>query len=553
MWPSLGSSLRTRIALAAGLLFLFGIGLTTIFVTLILHDEMQAMLSKQQLTATDYIARDIDAKLKLRMDSLKRVADNFPIDLLAEPVQIQAWLEDRKAIHTLFPTGLMIVPANGGPPLADTPRLETRPKTFVDRDWFMAVTTTRQAVFSKPLVARATGQPAIVVAIPILDTDSTLKALLIGITPLATPGFLDLIQGTRPSKSGRYQLISPRHQSYALTSDAGQSVQPLPETGRDTVIDRALHGTRGISVMSDTPHGEELTAIVEIPQTGWLLIARSPTEEAFAPVRNSQRNSLLIAGLLALPMMIVLLAVLNRLLSPISRLAEQLHGMAEGSLPMQPLQAEGHDEIADVANSFNHLQSKLLEQENRLAEMAHHDTLTGLPNRHLINDRLESELKRIRRSHNGLSLLFMDLDGFKPVNDQYGHQVGDLLLCEVASRLLGTVRDMDTVARLGGDEFLILISDNISPKEAAERVAQSCIESLRQPIMIGLESIRIGVSIGISNVISEQASSTTPAMLMQQADSAMYRAKAAGRNCYAVFEPDLTPITPEKNDPDRTN
>ena len=161
---------------------------------------MQAMLFKQQLTTANYIARDINDKLSLRMDSLKRVANNLPHDLLANPKALQEWLDDRKAIHTLFPTGLMIIPPDGGATLADSPRLQTRPKSFVDRDWFITVSRTGQATFSKPLIARATNEPSIVVAVPVLDDQQRLLAIMAGVTPLPAPAFSTLSRARPPAR-----------------------------------------------------------------------------------------------------------------------------------------------------------------------------------------------------------------------------------------------------------------------------------------------------------------------------------------------------------------
>jgi len=535
MWPRLGSSLRTRIAAVAGLLFLVGIALTTFFVTRILYDEMQAMLFKQQLTTANYIARDINDKLSLRMDSLKRVANNLPHDLLANPKALQEWLDDRKAIHTLFPTGLMIIPPDGGATLADSPRLQTRPKSFVDRDWFITVSRTGQATFSKPLIARATNEPSIVVAVPVLDDQQRLLAIMAGVTPLSSPGFLDLIQGAAPGKTGSYQLLSPRDRSYALSSDPSKAARPLPETGHDIALDRALAGVRGIDIVRNSSNINELITVTEIPINGWLLLARCPSGEAFAPVWNSVRNTLLIAGLLALPIIALLLAALRHLLAPLGRLAEQLHDMSDGTRPMQPLSSEYPDEVGDVANSFNRLQARLLEQERRMADMAHHDPLTGLPNRLLINDRLDKELLRVQRNGHGLALLFLDLDGFKPVNDQHGHQIGDQLLNQVARRLEQCVRGVDTVARLGGDEFLILVSACEAPHDAAERIAEACISALGAPFLINDQSIRIGVSIGISCAMPHTETPLSASLLLSQSDIAMYRAKANGRNRYAMY------------------
>lgn len=173
--------------------------------------------------------------------------------------------------------------------------------------------------------------------------------------------------------------------------------------------------------------------------------------------------------------------------------------------------------------------------------MAHHDMLTGLPNRRLIDERLENELHRIQRNHLGLALLFLDLDGFKPVNDKHGHGIGDRVLGEIARRLQAAVRDVDTVARLGGDEFLILLTDTEKPQKAAERVAQKCIDALSETVGINDLQINVGVSIGIATCSTEQAATTTVKQLISQADSAMYRAKAAGRNRYELQSPTNPP------------
>jgi diguanylate cyclase (GGDEF)-like protein len=211
--------------------------------------------------------------------------------------------------------------------------------------------------------------------------------------------------------------------------------------------------------------------------------------------------------------------------------------MADGTRPMHPLPMQRTDEISNVAESFNRLQHKLNEQEQRLAEMVRHDILTGLPNRRLIEERMDRELQRIQRSQSGMALLFLDIDGFKPVNDAFGHQTGDRVLIEIARRLCDTVRDIDTVARLGGDEFLILLTDTPQPLEAAKRVALQCIEALAEPIRIDDIEVRIGVSIGITTCAPIEAANMSTWRLVNQADAAMYQAKAAGRNCYAIQAP----------------
>ena len=165
-----------------------------------------------------------------------------------------------------------------------------------------------------------------------------------------------------------------------------------------------------------------------------------------------------------------------------------------------------------------------------------HDGLTGLPNRMLILDRVEQMLARARRNGNEMAALFMDLDGFKQVNDTLGHEAGDQLLKSVAARLLTTLREGDTIARLGGDEFVVLVEGG-SPTGSPEFVAERLLEVLREPFDIEdarRPSVRITVSIGIA-----RGSRMSATDLLRDADIALYEAKATGRDRYVSFRREM--------------
>ena len=170
----------------------------------------------------------------------------------------------------------------------------------------------------------------------------------------------------------------------------------------------------------------------------------------------------------------------------------------------------------------------------RTGELRHqalHDSLTGLPNRALISDRAGQLLARQRRSATVAAALFVDLDEFKNVNDTLGHETGDRLLQAVATRLTTSLREADTVGRLGGDEFVILI-DGANPESAPELVAARVLEILRQPFEIEGAPMPMTVSASIGVAIGDRP---TASDLLRDADVALYQAKGAGKNCYAVF------------------
>ncbi|MFT8243153.1 putative bifunctional diguanylate cyclase/phosphodiesterase [Roseomonas sp. BN140053] len=172
--------------------------------------------------------------------------------------------------------------------------------------------------------------------------------------------------------------------------------------------------------------------------------------------------------------------------------------------------------------------------EAKLSFMAHHDALTGLPNRVMFREHMEHALGRARRGH-GLAVLTLDLDQFKAVNDTLGHSVGDGLLCAVAGRLLGCVRDSDLVVRLGGDEFAVVQEQAVQPQDAAA-LARRLIEALAPPFLIEEHQVVIGTSIGI---VLANGGEDGPDALLKSADLALYRAKAEGRGTFRFFEAEM--------------
>jgi len=184
-----------------------------------------------------------------------------------------------------------------------------------------------------------------------------------------------------------------------------------------------------------------------------------------------------------------------------------------------PIRWNGRPATLNIVNDI----TARKEAEERIKHLAQHDALTGLPNRALLFDRLERALTGAQRSGQMLAVLFIDLDGFKPVNDRHGHDVGDALLQAVALRLQDLVRDSDTAARIGGDEFVVLLP-TIAAAEDADKVARKLRAALASPFDLRGRRIMISGSIGVALFPRDGDS---PAALMQHADGAMYREKQA--------------------------
>jgi diguanylate cyclase (GGDEF)-like protein len=175
------------------------------------------------------------------------------------------------------------------------------------------------------------------------------------------------------------------------------------------------------------------------------------------------------------------------------------------------------------------------QKTGELQYLALHDVLTGLPNRALISDRIEQLLARNRRAGTFAAAMFVDLDGFKNVNDTLGHGIGDHLLQAVALRIAATLREADTIGRMGGDEFVILI-DGTSQTVAPQLVAERLLDVMRQPFELDAAVMPMIVTASIGIAIGDRE---TPSELLRDADVALYKAKAAGRNSYEVFREEM--------------
>lgn len=197
------------------------------------------------------------------------------------------------------------------------------------------------------------------------------------------------------------------------------------------------------------------------------------------------------------------------------------------------LEQRVQERTAELALANARLRAEI--QERKLAEqqiryLAHHDALTGLPNRRLLEDRLEQAMELARRNGNQVAVQFIDLDQFKPVNDRLGHRIGDLLLQAVAQRLRSLLRAVDTVARVGGDEFVVVLPELHSPG-AADETAQKVLHALAAPYSIEEHELFVTPSIGISVYPRDGEDAET---LICRADAAMYDAKQGGGSSYRL-------------------
>jgi diguanylate cyclase (GGDEF)-like protein len=524
---------KTRILIVVLALLIVGIWGLAVRTAAVMQADIEKLLTDQMAATVGYAATDIDRKIQLRVDILKELAQSITPAMLADPVKLQRLLEQRSTFKALFPTGVFVANRQGRN-IAEYPPLEGRLGGFVgDFAYFQEVIAKGEIAISKPLLGRFSRQPVVTVGVPLLDASRATAGVLVGPMYLSDQNLFGQLEQTKLGKSGFFLVASPRDRLFVSASDKKRIMQAMPAKGVNPMFDRRVEeGFEGPGVTTNSLGIEALSLSRNMKSTGWFVLAAVPTEEAFAPIVTLKRQIYLAALLMTLVMIAILRFVLARQLAPLVDAGVRMRRMIESKEAFAPIPVKRKDEIGELVENFNQLVLWRKVAEHQMEFLAHHDALTGLPNRLLVQDRFEQAKAYADRAKSKVALLFLDLDNFKTINDSLGHTVGDSLLKQIASRLGECVRDTDTISRQGGDEFLIVLPD-LHDADAAAPVLVKVMERLQQPFHAEGHELATSVSIGIAIYPDDGAGFDT---LLKTADMAMYRAKDAGRNTYCFFD-----------------
>ncbi|GGO01301.1 diguanylate cyclase domain-containing protein [Saccharibacillus kuerlensis] len=311
------------------------------------------------------------------------------------------------------------------------------------------------------------------------------------------------------------------------------------------IIDHARTGKTSWE-LEEWPDGENyLTGYaygdgyLDYPGLGWTVLVRQPESVAYAPVDQIQRD-LILAGLLAAVLFAGIgLAIAEFISRPIRKLTLAADRIRQGGEPNIP-ETKGFKDIHSLSLSLRSLLDSLLRTENALGQMqtvALRDQLTELPNRLALERYLEETVESFDPDAETLSFMYLDLDGFKKINDTLGHQIGDILLKKVARRLQKTTPPGGITVRLGGDEFLLIARSPLSSaQEEAEKQSAEVLKLLNNPFVVGLNQLSIGCSIGVAFYPRNEDSITE---VIQTADKCLYLSKMAGKNRVTFHDQDI--------------
>jgi diguanylate cyclase (GGDEF)-like protein/PAS domain S-box-containing protein len=366
-------SLKFRITFTTLVIFVVSLWSLSIYASRMLRQDMQTLLGQQQFASVSLIATGLNEELDDRLRALETLAAAVTPASMRQPAALQDILEQRPFIQQLFNAGIFITDIKGTA-LADVPRSAGRVGVnYMDRESVSSPLKDGRPHIGRPAMGKKLEAPVFSLTVPLWDGKGQLMGVLVGTINLGLPNFLDKIMNGQNRKTGGFWLMAPQHQLFVTATDKRLTMQRLPESGQNVMLDKFRQGYEGYGIALNAQGVEELTAAKKIPIAGWIMVAVLPADEAFAPIHAMQQRMWLATVLLTL------LAggftwwttarMLRRQLMPVLAAASAVNSMADANLPPQPLQVDPQDEIAELISGFNRLLASSGQREALLKQI----------------------------------------------------------------------------------------------------------------------------------------------------------------------------------------
>lgn len=364
---------------------------------------------------------------------------------------------------------------------------------------------------------------SIMIALPVLTSSQIVRGWIAASIPVSQ--FVDLLKKTLPQDVGQWILVDVGTTEFKTVLYGSSDDTTSPYLFTPSELGKTLSNPNQLVEIIDLQKRSVYavaTALEDVPLTVVLLRSKS---EIYANIMRLKNMSFLLTAVLMLATGILAIGLARSILRPLNQLKEAAAAVSEGNLSVNVNQLRD-DELGQVITVFNEMVENLALSHNKLELLSITDALTGLYNRKRMMSMLSKSVERFRRYDQVFSVVMLDIDHFKLVNDQYGHQAGDAVLEKIGQILLSELRTIDVAARYGGEEFVILL-DQIDDKAAyqtAERIRMAVQDTV---FTIGPLTIGCTLSLGVTTMFSAEQSEMD---LIGEADAALYIAKGAGRN-----------------------
>jgi PAS domain S-box-containing protein len=373
-------SLHTRIAVGMLCVVLGILWATEYSLSRSLRHDMEAAISAQQYSTVSLIAREIDRSIRERQSIAESVASSLTAELLASPAATQRLLEERKIPKSIFNWGVIVTDATGTA-IASTPEnLNRTGSHYSNYEFIEQGLKTGQPQLPEPVISPNSGLPVFTLIFPIKDAQNKTIGLVIGVTNLAEPNFLDEIGSAKYGNTGDFMVSAPKSRIFVASSDKRRVMKAGPPPGINRVYDSYMAGYEGSGIAKSSRGVVELSSNKRIPSTGWMMHSVLPVDEAFAPIEAMERHLIIASAILTLVATLISWWWLHLQLRPLSSAANLLHRMNAGEIPRQALPVVRRDEIGLLTEAFNELQAAVMQEEARSAEHAANQRL-----RHIVS------------------------------------------------------------------------------------------------------------------------------------------------------------------------
>ncbi len=367
------SSLQVRITFAIVVLVLGSLWGFAVAVAGWQENRLRELLAAEQSASLRYVAESLDSVIGLRLDALAQAASSIPLAELGNREALAETLRQRPVLTGLFNSGVVIARPDGVGAFADYPPLPGRSEAnFGSLDSFQQALLEGRPVMGKPFRGRFLDKPVITFAAPLRAPDGALAAMLVGITTLDAPHFLDLVGKGGSAAGGDLIVAAPDHGIFVAGTDPSYTLKPMPEANDHPVFGRIISGFEGTLVTDALDGVESLMSVRRIPAAGWIVLSRLPTAEALAPVRESRRFVFTGAAALSLLAGLVAAIFVRRSLSALGQAAARLDSISQGRASLGALPVSRRDEVGRLIESFNRLQARLVEESAALSESEAH-------------------------------------------------------------------------------------------------------------------------------------------------------------------------------------
>ena len=361
-------SIKTRVTVFMLVIFVLSIWSLAFYASRVLREDMQQLLGEQQFSTASIIAAQLNEELGERLRVLETIAREISPAMMGNPALVQRFLKSQLVLQDHFNSGNVVFDAQSTA-IADFPEVPGRVGvTYGDLSIVRAALDEGKSSFGKPILSKTSsqGNPIIGFGAPIRDAQGRAIGVLAGVTDLGKPNFLDEIAHGKYGKTGGYLLVAPQYRLIITASDRNLIMQPLPARGVIPWVDRAVDGYEGSAIYVTQAGVEVLSSVKRIPVSGWNVVTRMPTAEAFAPISAMQQRVILGAILLTLLAGGLTWWMLRRELAPMVLAANALTNRSDDNQPVQPLPVTSEDEFGELVGGFNRLLTTIAQRENAL-------------------------------------------------------------------------------------------------------------------------------------------------------------------------------------------